>query len=62
MKASALTTEMIPVQGALAQVAFRRSERARKISLRIDACAWRHRDHAAAARLAPGRAVAAADA
>jgi len=33
----ALTTELIPVQGALTQVAFRRSERARKISLRIDA-------------------------
>ncbi len=32
----ALTTELVPVQGALAQVAFRRSARARKISLRID--------------------------
>jgi predicted metal-dependent hydrolase len=31
------TKEMIPVQGALAVVAFRRSQRARKISLRIDA-------------------------
>jgi predicted metal-dependent hydrolase len=36
MKNSALTTEMVPVQGALAQVAFRRSNRAQKISLRID--------------------------
>jgi predicted metal-dependent hydrolase len=37
MKDSALTTELFPVQGALARVAFRRSDRARKISLRIDA-------------------------
>lgn len=36
MKPSALTTELIAVQGALARVAFRRSDRARKISLRID--------------------------
>jgi len=32
-----LATEMVPVQGALAVVAFRRSSRASKISLRIDA-------------------------
>ena len=32
----ALTTEMVPVQGALALVAFRRNARASKISLRID--------------------------
>jgi predicted metal-dependent hydrolase len=32
-----LATEMVPVQGALAVVAFRRSARASKISLRIDA-------------------------
>lgn len=32
-----LTTELIPIQGSLASVAFRRSARARKISLRIDA-------------------------
>jgi predicted metal-dependent hydrolase len=31
-----LSTELVPIQGALAQVAFRRSTRARKISLRID--------------------------
>lgn len=31
-----LSTEMVPVKGALARVAFRRSERARKISLRVD--------------------------
>jgi predicted metal-dependent hydrolase len=31
-----ITTELLPIQGALAQVAFRRSARARKISLRID--------------------------
>ncbi len=31
-----ITTELVPIQGALAQVAFRRSTRARKISLRID--------------------------
>ena len=37
MKEGTLTTEMVPVSGALAQVAFRRSARARKISLRIDA-------------------------
>jgi predicted metal-dependent hydrolase len=34
---SALVTELVPVRGALATVAFRRSARARKISLRIDA-------------------------
>ncbi len=34
----ALVTELVPVQGALARVAFRRSARASKISLRIDAC------------------------
>lgn len=33
----AFTTELLPVQGALARVEFRRSQRARKISLRIDA-------------------------
>jgi len=33
----ALTTELIAVQGELARVAFRRSDRARKISLRVDA-------------------------
>jgi hypothetical protein len=33
----AMTTELLPVQGALARVEFRRSARARKISLRIDA-------------------------
>ncbi len=33
----AIVTEMIPVQGALAIVAFRRSTRARKITLRVDA-------------------------
>ncbi len=32
----AFTTEMVPVQGALALVAFRRNVRASKISLRID--------------------------
>jgi predicted metal-dependent hydrolase len=37
MTESALTTELVAVQGALAKVAFRRSARARKISLRIDA-------------------------
>ncbi len=31
-----VATELVPIQGALAQVAFRRSARARKISLRID--------------------------
>ena len=31
-----MTTELLPVQGALARVEFRRSPRARKISLRID--------------------------
>jgi predicted metal-dependent hydrolase len=36
VRGEALGTELIPVQGALARVAFRRSERARKISLRID--------------------------
>jgi len=34
---NALVTELVPVQGALASVAFRRSPRASKISLRIDA-------------------------
>jgi len=34
---NALVTELVPVQGALASVAFKRSARARKISLRIDA-------------------------
>jgi predicted metal-dependent hydrolase len=34
---TALVTELVPVQGALATVAFRRSSRASKISLRIDA-------------------------
>jgi predicted metal-dependent hydrolase len=33
----AMSTELLPVQGALARVEFRRSARARKISLRIDA-------------------------
>jgi predicted metal-dependent hydrolase len=33
---SAFVTEMVPVKGELATVAFRRSTRARKISLRID--------------------------
>jgi predicted metal-dependent hydrolase len=33
----ALVTELVPVHGALARVAFRRSARASKISLRIDA-------------------------
>jgi predicted metal-dependent hydrolase len=37
MSENALTTELVPVHGALARVAFRRSARARKISLRIDA-------------------------
>jgi predicted metal-dependent hydrolase len=32
-----LVTELIPVRGALERVAFRRSERASKISLRVDA-------------------------
>jgi predicted metal-dependent hydrolase len=36
LRDGALSTELIPVQGALARVAFRRSERASKISLRID--------------------------
>ncbi len=36
MKANELTTEMVPVRGALAPVAFRRSPRAAQISLRID--------------------------
>jgi predicted metal-dependent hydrolase len=35
---TSLVTELVPVQGALATVAFRRSPRASKISLRIDAC------------------------
>jgi predicted metal-dependent hydrolase len=34
---NALVTELVPVRGALATVAFRRSARASKISLRIDA-------------------------
>jgi len=34
---NSLVTELVPVQGALASVAFRRSPRASKISLRIDA-------------------------
>jgi len=34
---TSLVTELVPVQGALATVAFRRSPRASKISLRIDA-------------------------
>jgi predicted metal-dependent hydrolase len=34
---NSLVTELVPVQGALASVAFRRSARASKISLRIDA-------------------------
>jgi predicted metal-dependent hydrolase len=34
----AFTTELLPVKGALARVEFRRSQRARKVSLRIDAC------------------------
>lgn len=33
---ASMTTEMVPVQGALALVAFRRNARASKISLRID--------------------------
>ncbi|OYV36178.1 MAG: zinc metallopeptidase [Rhodospirillales bacterium 20-64-7] len=37
MSGQALTTELVPVQGVLATVAFRRSARAAKISLRIDA-------------------------
>jgi predicted metal-dependent hydrolase len=32
----AMTTEMVPVQGALIAVAFKRSARARRVSLRID--------------------------
>ena len=36
VKSNELITEMVPVQGALTQVAFRRSGRAAKISLRID--------------------------
>ena len=36
MRLDALTTEMIPVAGVLTAVAFKRSPRARKISLRID--------------------------
>ena len=32
----AMSTELLPVQGALARVEFRRSTRARKVSLRID--------------------------
>lgn len=36
MSAPTLTTEMVPVRGALVAVAFRRSARARRVSLRID--------------------------
>lgn len=36
VRLEAQTTEMLPVAGVLTAVAFRRSERARKISLRID--------------------------
>ncbi len=36
MTAEAMTTEMVPVQGALIAVAFKRSSRARRVSLRID--------------------------
>jgi predicted metal-dependent hydrolase len=36
MRDTALTTELIPVHGALERVAFRRSTRANRISLRID--------------------------
>ncbi len=36
MRLDALTTEMVPVAGVLTAVAFRRSPRARKISMRID--------------------------
>lgn len=36
MKGEALTMEMIPVRGELTAVAFKRSARARRISLRID--------------------------
>lgn len=36
MKLDALTTEMVPLAGVLTAVAFRRSSRAAKISLRID--------------------------
>lgn len=34
---TALVTELVPVKGALAAVSFKRSARARKISLRVDA-------------------------
>ncbi len=36
MSVDPLTTEMVPVRGALVSVAFRRSARARRVSLRID--------------------------
>ncbi len=36
MTGEAMTTEMVPVQGALIAVAFKRSSRARRVSLRID--------------------------
>src|ERR1700733_11517164 len=36
MRLDALTTEMVPVSGVLTAVAFKRSPRARKISMRID--------------------------
>lgn len=36
MRLDALTTEMVPVAGVLTAVAFKRSSRARKISMRID--------------------------
>ncbi|MGE4481657.1 M48 family metallopeptidase [Acidocella sp.] len=36
MSTEPLTTEMVPVRGALVAVAFRRSSRARRVSLRID--------------------------
>jgi predicted metal-dependent hydrolase len=36
MRLDALTTEMVPVAGVLTAVAFKRSPRARKISMRID--------------------------
>ncbi len=53
MKPSALTTEMIAVQGALAQVAFRRSERALQSFAPDRRIAWRHRHHATPQGLAP---------
>ena len=36
MKTEPLTTEMVPVRGALVAVAFKRSARARRVSLRVD--------------------------